>query len=258
MPIKKQLDNSKRITDKIKLTDTFRFISTSLSSLADNLSERGQSDKCTDCKSCLDYMSLKDDQLIFKRLKCNKNHNKDFNKGLISRFASTYEFSDRDIGKFILLLTKGVYPYEYVDSWERFDQILLPNKEDFYSSLNMEGIRDVDYRHVKKVLKEFKMSNVGDYHDLYVQTDTTLLLDVFDNFRKKCIEICKLDPAHFLSALRLAWKACLKKIEILLELLSDINMLLMIEKRIRGGICHAIHRYVEANNKYMKSYDKDK
>ena len=157
-----------------------------------------------------------------------------------------------------MLLTKGVYPYEYVDSWERFDQILLPNKEDFYSSLNMEGIRDVDYRHVKKVLKEFKMNNVGDYHDLYVQTDTTLILDVFDNFRKKCIEICKLDPAHFLSALRLAWKACLKKIEILLELLSDINMLLMIEKGIRGGICHAIHRYVEANNKYMKSYDKDK
>ena len=145
-------------------------------------------------------MSVKDDQLIFKcSQQCNKNHDKYFNEGLINRFASTYEFCDGDINKFILLSRKRVYPYEYMDSLEILDETSLPNK-DFYSSLNMEGITDVDYRHAKKLFKEFKMNNLGDYHDLYVQSNTLLLADVFENFRNKCIEIYKLDPAHFLSA----------------------------------------------------------
>ena len=88
-------------------------------------------------------MSVKGDQLIFKCPKCNKNHNKDFNNDLINRFVSTYEFCDGDIHKFILLLRKGVYLYEYMDSLERFDETLLSNKEDFYSSLNMEKITGV-------------------------------------------------------------------------------------------------------------------
>ena len=237
--INKELDNSKRITYKTKLIDSFRLMSTSLSSLVDNLSERVHSDKCSDCKSCLDYISVKDDQLIFKCSKCIKNYNKDFNKDLINRFASTYEFCDGDINKFFLLLRKGVCPYEY-------------------SSLNMEGITDVDDRHAKKVFKEFKMNNLHNYHDSYVQSDTILPADVFENFRNKCIEIYKLDPARFLSAPGLAWQACLRKTGIMLELLTNINILLMIEKRLRGGICHAIHRYVEANNKYIKSYIKNK
>ena len=101
------------------------------------------------------------------------------------------------------------------------------------------------------MFKEFKLKNLGDYYDLYIQTDT-LLLDVFENFRNKFIEVYELDPAHFLSAPGLAWQACLKKTEIKLELLTDIDMLLVVEKEIRGGICHAIHRYPKANNKYMK------
>ena len=102
--------------------------------------------------------------------------------------------------KIMELLRKGVYPYEYMDSWGRFDETSLPNKEDFYCSLNMEDITDIDYRLAKKVFKEFKLNNLGDYHDLYVQSDTLLLADLFENFRNKCIEIHKLDPAHFLSA----------------------------------------------------------
>ena len=92
---------------------------------------------------------------------------------------------------------------------------------------------------------------------MYVQSDTLVLADVFENFRNKCIEMCELDPAHILSAPGLAWQACLKKTEVELELLINIDMLLMVEKGIRGGICQAIHRYAEANNKYMKSYDKN-
>ena len=96
-----------------------------------------------------------------------------------------------------------------MDSWERFDETLVPHKEAFYSSLNMEDITDVDYRHAKKLFKEFKMNNLGEYHYLYIQSDTLLLADVFENFRNKCIEIYELDPALFLSAPGLAWQACL-------------------------------------------------
>ena len=90
-------------------------------------------------------MTTKDDKLIFSCFECKKNFKKNFNKNLIKRFASTYEFCDRDINKFILLLRKGVYAYEYMDSWKRFDEGLLPDKEAFSSSLNMEDITDVDY-----------------------------------------------------------------------------------------------------------------
>ena len=110
---------------------------------------------------------------------------------------------------------------------------------------------------LKKYIKGFKLKNLGDYHDLYIQSDTLLLADVFENFRNKCIEIYELDPAHFLSAPRLAWQACLKKTRVNLELLADIDMLLMVEKGIRGGIFQATHRYARANNKYMNDYDKN-
>ena len=94
----------------------------------------------------------------------------------------------------------------------------------------MENITDVDYRHAKRVFKNLDNKNLGDYHDLYVQSDTLLLADVIGNFRNKCIEIYELDPAHFLSAPGLAWKACLKKTEVKLELLTNVDMLLMVEK----------------------------
>ena len=104
-------------------------------------------------------------------------------------------------------------------------------------------------------LKDFIVINAP---DLYVQSDTLLLADIFENFRNKCDEIYKLDPTHFLSAPGLAWQACLKKTEVKLEFLTNNDMLLMVEKGISGGICHAVHRYAKANNKYMKNCDKNK
>ena len=121
----------------------------------------------------------------------------------------------------------------------------------------MEDISDIDYRHANNVFKVFKLENLGDYHDLYVQSDTLLLADVFNNFRDMCLKEYELDPAHFLSLPGLAWQACLKKTNIELELLTDYDMLLMVEEGIRGGICHSIHRYAKANNKYMRNYDKN-
>ena len=144
-----------------------------------------------------------------------------------------------------------------MDSWEGFDETSLPDKTAVYIELNLEDIADKDYEHAQKVWKVFEIKNLGEYHYLYVQSDTLLLADVFENFRDKCIEIYELDPAHFLSAPGLAWQACLKKTKVELELLTDIDMLLMVEKGTRGGICQAIHRYAKANNKYMKNYNKD-
>ena len=95
-----------------------------------------------------------------------------------------------------------------MDNWERFDETSLPDKESFYSSLNMENIDDIDYRHGNNVFKKFKLKNLGEYHDLYVQSDTLLLADVFENFRNMCIKVYELDPAHFLSLPGLAWQAC--------------------------------------------------
>ena len=145
-----------------------------------------------------------------------------------------------------------------MDNWERFNETLLRSKESFYSNLNMQNIDDIDYRHGNNVFKRFKLKNLGEYHDLYVQSDTLLLADVLGNFRNKILEVYELYLAHVLSLPGLAWQACLKKTNIELELLTDYDMLLMAEEGIRGGICHSIHRYAKADNKYMENYDKNK
>ena len=230
-------------------------MSSSLSKLVDNLSEGIHNNKCANCESCLDYVKTKNEKLLLKCFNCKTYYEKKFNKELINKFKNTYSFCNNDINKFFLLLRKGVYRYEYMDSWERFNETSLLSKEDFYSDLNMENIDDIDYRHGNNVFKIFKLENLGDYHDLYVQSDTLLLADVFENFRDMCIKVYELDPAHFASLPGLAWQACLKKTNIELELLTDYHMLLMIDEGIRGGICHSIHRYAKANNNYMKKYN---
>ena len=226
-------------------------MSSSLSKLVDNLSEGIHNNKCSDCESNLDYIKIKNEKLLLKCFNCNNYYKKKFNKELIKKFKNMYSFCNNDLNKFILLLRKGVYPYEYMDNWERFNETSLPSKESFYSNLNMEDIDDIVYRQGNNVFNKFKLNNLGDYHDLYVQSDILLLADVFENFRDMCIKVYELDPAHFVSLPGLAWQVCLKKTNIELELLTDYDTLLMVEKGIRGGICHSIHRYAKANNKYM-------
>ena len=138
-----------------------------------------------------------------------------------------------------MLLRKGVYPYEYMDSWEKFNETVLPPKKAFYSNLSIEDISDEDYAHAQKVSDVFEIKNLGEYHDLYVQSDTLLLTDVYENFRNMCLDKCELDPVYFISAPGLAWQACLKKTGVKLELIRDYGMILMTEKGIRGGTCQA-------------------
>ena len=156
-----------------------------------------------------------------------------------------------------LLTRKGVYPYDYVSSLEKLSETQLPPKEEFYSHLNDEEITDEDYQHAIKVWNTFGCKTIRDYHDLYLKSDVMLLADVFENFRKTCLHHYKLDPAHYYTSPGLAWDACLKTTGQNLELLSDYDMLMMIEKGIRGGITHISKRYAEANNKYMKNYNPD-
>ena len=144
-----------------------------------------------------------------------------------------------------------------MDSWERFNETLLPPEESFYSELNLEDISDKDYLHAQKVWDAFEIKNLGENRDLYVQSDTLLPADVFEKSRNTFIEIYELDPTHFLSAPGLAWQACLKKTNINLEFLTGYDMLLITESGIRGGMCQAIHKYAKANNKYMKNFNKN-
>ena len=133
-----------------------------------------------------------------------------------------------------MLLRKVIYPHEYMDEREKFNETLLPEKEEFCSSLNMDDITDTYYIHAKRVCKDFEIKNVGEYHDLYLKSYILLLADVFKNFRKMCLEIYNLDPTKFLSAPGLASQVALKKTEVKLDLSTNIDMLSIVENGIRG------------------------
>ena len=120
----------------------------------------------------------------------------------------------------------------------------------------MSNISDKEYEYAQKVWNTLNIKNLDEYHDLYVQLDTELLADVFENFRKVCLKEYKLEPCYFVSAPGLAWTAMLKLTKVKLELLTDVDMLSMFEEGKRGGISQAIHKYATANNKYMKNFNK--
>ena len=157
--------------------------------------------------------------------------------------------------KFNLMTRKGVNPYDYMDSFEKFNKTELPTKEEFYSILSDEHITDEDYQHAKNVWNTFKLQSMGEYHNLYLKSDILLLADVFENFRKTCLQYYKLDPCHYFTSPGLSWDAMLKMTNIKLELMTDIDMFQFIEKGMCGGISYIANRYGKANNKYMKEYD---
>ena len=172
----------------------------------------------------------------------------------IPREAFKYTSKQFKGKKLDLMVRKGVYPYDYMDSYSKFNE-KLPSKEDFYSILNDTHISDDEYKHAQNVWEVFKLNNMGEYHDLYLKSDILLLADVFENFRRTCLEYYKLDPCHYFTSPGLSWDAMLKMTNIKLELMTDIDMFQFIEKGMRGGISYIANRYGKANNKYMKEYD---
>ena len=172
-------------------------------------------------------------------------------KYLVRGGKKLFGFEDYSELQYDLLTRKGVYPYEYVNSWDRFNETQLPPIDVFYSNLNMSLISEEDYQHAQRVWKEFGIHNLGDYHDLYLRTDVVLLANVYEAFRDTCLKHYKLDPAHFYISPGLACKACLKCTGVKLELLTNPDMLLMFEREIKAGITQAVRKYALANNKYM-------
>ncbi len=188
-----------------------------------------------------------------------------FMNSSLEKLAANLEAQDLTItsrglsdNEFAILRRKGVYPYEYVSGFDRFDETLLPPKETFYSHLYREDISDTDYQHAQTVWETFKCKTLGDYHDIYLRTDVLLLADVFETFRNTSIEYYGLDPANYLSAPGMSWDALLKKTNVQLELLTDINMHLFAEKGLRGGVCMVSKRFAKANNSMCPDYDSSK
>jgi hypothetical protein len=145
-----------------------------------------------------------------------------------------------------------------MNAFSKFDEQSLPPKMAFYNDLEEKHLSDEGYLHAITVWKTMNIENLGQYHDLYMEADVYLLADVFENFRHICLDIYGLDPAHFYTSPGLAWQTALKMTGIELELLTDPDMHLFIEKGMRGGISMITKRHAQSNNTYCEYYDKDK
>jgi hypothetical protein len=224
--------------DNYVFIDSYQFLLTSLESAAEKLTEFPQLKK--EFNECV----------LQKEYDIDVKHKPSFEKVI-------KQFRDR---KFNLLTKKGVYPYDYMNSMERFDDSSLPSKKDFYSQLNDSDITDDNYSHAQKVWTLFNCKSMGDYHDLYLKTDVMILADVFENFRSTSLKNYGLDPVHYFTAPSLSWDGAFKTTNAIISNFNDkqMDMLLMTERGTRGGISVISNRFAKANNKYMKNHDKSK
>ena len=197
-------------------------------------------------KDSLQFLNFALDKLAANLLKAGRDNFK--------QLLATYP----DPEQADLLLRKGVYPYDYMDSWERFEEQQLPPKEAFFNTLKDEPISDADYQHAQKVWQKFNCANIGEYHDLYLKTDVLLLADVWEGFSATCFANYQLDPAHYVSSPHLSWDAMLKFTDAKIELLHDPEMFRFYDGGLRGGICYVPTRYAKANNPMCPDYDPTK
>lgn len=166
-----------------------------------------------------------------------------------------------------LFIQKGIYPYDYMDSFDKFNQTQFPTKDEFGNKLNgyydeddnliVEEITDEEYNRALNVYNKMKCNNLGDYHDLYLKSDVLILTDIINTFRKRCLLYYELDPLWYYTLPGLSWDVMLKMTNIKLELLTDYDMIMMIENGKRGGISQCSKRYAKANNKYLSDYNQN-
>ena len=207
-------------------------------------------------KDSFSFLSSSLDKLV-KLTKYEDNEKRsDWSKHFKYSKMSDYVKNDYDLD---LLTDKGIYPYDYMNDFNKFNETELPSKKEFYSQLVEEDITDEDYERATHIWKHFNIKNLGEYHDLYLKTDVLLLTDVFENFRTQCLKDYDLDPAHYFTLPNFAWDAMLLKTGITLDLIYNEDMYKMVERGLRGGMCQVSNRKAEANNKYMNElYDESK
>ena len=204
---------------KFRFIDSFRFMGFSLDALASNLSKNPTVDNFGNLRN---------------------------------------EFPDLDEERFKMLLRKGVFCYDYIDSIEKLNETNLPDFKYFYNKLDDKNIEQADYEHAKLIWNKFDIKTLGDYSDLYMKTDIMLLTCVFETFRETCHKTYGLDPAHYYTIPGYTWDCMLKYTGCSLETIQDVDILLFIERAIRGGVSQCCNRFSEANNKYMETYDSNK
>ena len=250
----------KYVTYNLRFIDSARHMNASLSNLADNLSEINKCNCESESLKNTKVMNrlINNKKIVRTTCKTCKSRKDQLFFGLIKKFPCTFKLCRNNAQKFMLLLRKVVYAYEYMDSIDKFKEKELPTIDKLYSSLSNSNITKDDHNHAKKAWDLFKIKNLGKYHDLHVQADTAQLSDVFENFRYWRLKDYDLDPTYFVSTPSLAFEAMLKMTKVKIELLTDIDMVLMTEKAIRGGLIQVIRKHGIANNKYLPAYDKTK
>ena len=163
-----------------------------------------------------------------------------------------YLVESRTTSHFGLVLRKGVYPYDYMDSFDRFDETSLPSQDAFFNKLSGSTCSDTDYTHATRVWDAFGCETIADYHDIYLQLGVLLLADIFETFRKTCLDFYSLDPLHYFTTADLAWDVALRMSRVDLQLITDENMYNFVDNSIRGGISMISTRYAKANNPTMR------
>ena len=253
----------KPILFEIRFLDTFAFMASSLSNLVDNLHPQAKQieELVKNFNETYDKQIDKNNYIDIHLKTLNKIHDDNMLK-LRKIYKNTSNYF-KDDNEFKLMITKGVYPYDFIDNYNKMYTTVLPSKDKFYSQLNDSECDDKDYKIAKTVWEQFKCNKFLDYHNIYLKSDVLLLSDIWENFRKTCYKIYELDTSYYYTAPGLSWDAFLKhksdetKGEFFIELLTDNDMYLFFESGIRGGLSQITKRYAKANNKYMSNYNKD-
>ena len=244
----------------LQFMDSLQHLSSSLDKLVTNLADKS---KITGCKFCPRRGAPKSitrhEKIVHKKEFETEYIHTVKNSTLAELFPILYEnfkikWKELPEKAFEMLTRKGVYPYAYMDSLDKFKENQLPSKEAFFNDLTKKHISDEDFEFVHQLWETFNLKNLGELHDLYMETDTLLLADVFQNYRQVIMKNYGLDPTHFYTAPALSWSAGLKFTKAKLEIPEDIDMHIFLDRGLRGGISMVSNHIARANNKLMKEF----